>query len=55
MAVNQIKSENMTVDLSQPKIKDWDFVYYFNEYNLRQDTVDSKSMSYYFQIENVKA
>lgn len=42
--INKIKSENMTTDLLDPNLKDWDFVFYFNEYNLRKDMVDSNTL-----------
>ena len=44
----------MTENLSEPTMKDWDFTYYFNEYNLRSHDIDSKSLSAYFLMENVK-
>jgi Zn-dependent oligopeptidase len=34
--INKIKAENMTSDLSNPTLKEWDFIYYYNEYNLRK-------------------
>jgi Zn-dependent oligopeptidase len=43
----------MTSDLLEPTMKDWDFTYYYNEYSLRENNVDSKKLSHYFVMENV--
>ena len=34
----------MTTDIADPNMKDWDFTYYFNEYNLRKDMTDSNTL-----------
>jgi hypothetical protein len=34
----------MTTDIENPSMKDWDFTFYENEYNLRKDVVDSVTL-----------
>ena len=33
--INKVKSENLTEPLAHSDLKDWDFTFYANEYNLR--------------------
>jgi len=44
----------MTSDLLDPNMKDWDFTYYFNEYNLRKDMTDSSTLENYFVMEHIQ-
>lgn len=51
-AVNAVKAENTTVE--DMTVRDWDFQYYQNEYNLRLHKGGSEKVSQYFPTEHVK-